>query len=140
MGGNNGQRTNFSTCNGEFTLFGIFVRTDYRYKDRYLLTGIIYRGDVPRFSESNRYGVFPFISAGRRMPEKAFTESNRDWLDGLEIRANYGVTGNLEIPVATNFANLFTTDTSYTGCDMIGANNNKTIGFRLSTYDNTNTK
>lgn len=114
MGENNSQRTNSSTYNGEFALFGMFARADYGYKDKYLLTGIIRRDGVSRFSESNRYGVFPSISAGWRMSEEAFMEPSRDWLDDLKIRAGYGVTGNSEIPVATNFANLFTTSTSYT--------------------------
>lgn len=67
-------------------------------------------------------------------------EPSRDWLDDLKIRAGYGATGNSEIPVATNFANLFTTSTSYTNYDMTGANNSETTGFRLSTYGNTDTK
>ena len=111
MGENNSQRTNSSTYNGEFALFGMFARADYGYKDKYLLTGIIRRDGVSRFSENNRYGVFPSISAGWRMSEEAFMEPSRDWLDDLKIRAGYGVTGNSEIPVATNFANLFTTST-----------------------------
>ena len=118
----------------------MFARADYGYKDKYLLTGIIRRDGVSRFSESNRYGVFPSISAGWRMSEEAFMEPSRDWLDDLKIRAGYGVTGNSEIPVATNFANLFTTSTSYTNYDMTGANNSETTGFRLSTYGNTDTK
>ena len=140
MGENNSQRTNSSTYNGEFALFGMFARADYGYKDKYLLTGIIRRDGVSRFSENNRYGVFPSISAGWRMSEEAFMEPSRDWLDDLKIRAGYGVTGNSEIPVATNFANLFTTSTSYTNYDMTGANNSETTGFRLSTYGNTDTK
>ena len=56
MGENNSQRTNSSTYNGEFALFGMFARADYGYKDKYLLTGIIRRDGVSRFSENNRYG------------------------------------------------------------------------------------
>ena len=61
-----------------------FARADYGYKDKYLLTGIIRRDGVSRFSESNRYGVFPSISAGWRMSEEAFMEPSRDWLDDLK--------------------------------------------------------
>ena len=103
MGENNSQRTNSSTYNGEFALFGMFARADYGYKDKYLLTGIIRRDGVSRFSENNRYGVFPSISAGWRMSEEAFMEPSRDWLDDLKIRAGYGVTGN------NGFGNGYTT-------------------------------
>ena len=34
MGENNSQRTNSSTYNGEFALFGMFARADYGYKDK----------------------------------------------------------------------------------------------------------
>ena len=51
MGENNSQRTNSSTYNGEFALFGMFARADYGYKDKYLLTGIIRRDGVSRFSK-----------------------------------------------------------------------------------------
>ena len=67
MGENNAQRIAESKYKGEFALFGLFGRVDYAYNNKYLLTGIIRRDGVSRFSENNRYGVFPSISAGWRL-------------------------------------------------------------------------
>lgn len=81
MGENNAQRIAESKYKGEFALFGLFGRVDYAYNNKYLLTGIIRRDGVSRFSENNRYGVFPSISAGWRISEEAFMEKTKDWLD-----------------------------------------------------------
>jgi len=140
MGESNNQRLTNSSYNGEFALFGMFARVDYGYKDKYLLTGIVRRDGVSRFSESNRYGVFPSVSLGWRLSEESFMDSTRDWLDDLKFRAGYGVTGNSEIPVATNFANLFTTNIQNSNYDMTGTNTGETTGYMLDTYGNTDTK
>lgn len=140
MGENNSKRTNGSSYNGEFALFGMFARADYSYKNRYLFTGIVRRDGVSRFSENNRYGTFPSASVGWRVSEEAFMEKTRDWLDDFKFRVGYGITGNSEIPVATNFANLYKTNTSYTNYDITGANNSETTGFRLDNYGNADTK
>ena len=94
MGENNAQRIAESKYKGEFALFGLFGRVDYAYNNKYLLTGIIRRDGVSRFSENNRYGVFPSISAGWRISEEAFMEKTKDWLDDLKLRFGFGVTGN----------------------------------------------
>ena len=85
MGENNAQRIAESKYKGEFALFGLFGRVDYAYNNKYLLTGIIRRDGVSRFSENNRYGVFPSISAGWRISEEAFMEKTKDWLDDLKL-------------------------------------------------------
>lgn len=121
------------------TLFGIFGRVDYAFKDKYLFTGILRRDGVSRFAESERYGLFPSVSLGWRMSEEAFMESTRDWLDDLKFRVGYGQTGNAEVPRAANFANEFTTDTRYTNYDLTGTNASST-GYRLQRYGNTSTK
>ena len=140
MGENNSKRTNGSSYNGEFALFGMFARADYSYKNRYLFTGIIRRDGVSRFSENNRYGTFPSVSLGWRVSEEAFMEKTRDWLDDLKLRVGYGITGNSEIPVATNFANLYKTNTEQTNYDITGSNNGEQTGFRLDKYGNADTK
>ena len=49
-------------------------------------------------------------------------ENQRDWLDDLKLRVGYGLTGNSEIPRATNFASLFTTSPDITNYDLSGSN------------------
>ncbi|MDY4757393.1 MAG: TonB-dependent receptor [Parabacteroides sp.] len=140
MGENNAQRNVTSSYNGEFALFGMFARADYAYDNKYLFTGIVRRDGVSRFSESNRYGVFPSFSFGWRLSEEGFMEKTRDWLDDLKLRVGYGITGNSEIPVATNFANIFSTSTTATNYDLTGANTSEQTAYRLATYGNSDTK
>ncbi len=140
MGENNSQRLAESEFRGEMALFGIFGRADYSFKDKYLLTGIIRRDGVSRFSKKNRYGVFPSVSVGWRVSEEAFMEPTREWLDDLKFRAGYGETGNSEIPRAANWAYEYSTDPTRTNYDFTGANSGSTTGYRLQRYGNEDTR
>jgi TonB-linked SusC/RagA family outer membrane protein len=140
LGENNDQRVAESSYKGEFALFGIFGRVDYAFSDKYLVTGILRRDGVSRFSANNRYGVFPSVSAGWRMSEEAFMENTRNWLDDFKLRVGYGQTGNSEIPRKTNFAYEFTTDPEKTSYDLGGANSSAYTGYRLQRYGNEDTK
>lgn len=140
MGENNARRLAESEYKGEFALFGIFARADYSFADKYLLTGIIRRDGVSRFSKSNRYGIFPSVSLGWRISEEAFMEKTKDWLDDLKLRVGYGQTGNSEMKRKTNYAYEYSTDPTRTNYDLTGANNSTNTGFKLTRYGNDNTK
>lgn len=140
MGANDNQRIANSSYKGEFALFGLFGRVDYSFADKYLVTGIIRRDGVSRFSKSNRYGVFPSVSLGWRISEEAFMENTRDWLDDLKLRVGYGQTGNSEVPRITNFAYEYVTNPKRTDYDIAGANTSTQVGFRLDKYGNEDTK
>lgn len=140
MGKKDKDMTAESEYKGEFALFGIFGRVDYAFKDKYLVTGIMRRDGVSRFSKSNRYGIFPSISVGWRMSEEGFMDSTRDWLDDLKFRFGYGQTGNSEVPRITNFAYEYITDPKRTNYSMTGANSTTDVGYRLDKYGNEDTK
>lgn len=140
MGENNNNRTNKSWYKGQFSLFGIFARADYAFMNKYLVTGIIRRDGVSRFSKSNRYGVFPSVSLGWRISEEGFMENTRTWLDDLKLRAGYGQTGNAEVPRATNYAFEFSTDPTRTNYDLTGQQSAANLGYRLAKFGNANTK
>lgn len=140
MGENNTQRETESWYWGEMALFGVFGRVDYGYADKYLFTGIVRRDGASRFGQKYRYGTFPSASFGWRVSQESFMDGTRDWLDDLKLRVGYGLTGNSEIPRATNFAMLFTTTPALTNYDLAGANTGTTPGFRLATYGNDETR
>jgi TonB-linked SusC/RagA family outer membrane protein len=138
----NGERENMdnnSTWNGKVAMFGIFSRIDYVYDNRYLLTGTIRRDGSSRFSEANRYGIFPALSLGWRISNEKFME-NINWLSDLKLRAGYGVTGNSEIPRANNWATEYGTDPGHTNYDFTAAQGSAQQGFMLMTYGNAETK
>jgi len=139
MGAKNDQMVAESRYNGALAIFGILGRVDYSLKDRYLLTVNMRRDGVSRFSKSNRYGNFPSLSAGWRLSEESFMAPTRSWLDDLKVRASWGLTGNSDVPRATNFAYQYTTDPQVTNYDIAGTNKG-TMGFRLNDYGNADTK
>ncbi|MGV8962278.1 MAG: SusC/RagA family TonB-linked outer membrane protein [Candidatus Saccharimonadaceae bacterium] len=140
MGENDNRRRNDSWYNGEFALFGMFARADYAYADKYLLTGIVRRDGVSRFSKSQRYGTFPSMSAGWRVSQEKFMENTKTWLDDLKLRVGYGITGNSEMSRITNFAMEFGTDPAHTNYDLSGKNTGSDLGYRLARFGNEDTK
>lgn len=140
MGENNNQRQTESWYWGETALFGVFGRVDYGYADKYLFTGILRRDGASRFSKKFRYGTFPSASFGWRVSEENFMEGTKGWLDDMKLRVGYGLTGNSEIPRATNFIQLFTTSPDRTNYDLGGANTGTILGYRLATYANDETR
>lgn len=140
--GNGGTKdmTNTSSYNNEVAMFGLFARADYAYDNRYLLTAIVRRDGSSRFSESNRYGVFPSLSLGWRISEEAFMKDKVSWIDDLKFRAGYGVTGNSEIPRASNWATEYGTNPGSTNYDFSGAQSTAFPGYSLVRFSNPKTK
>ena len=79
-----------------FSLFSYIARINYRFRERYLLSLSGRVDGSSRFGASNRYGVFPAVSAGWLIHEEGFLKGNQT-LSLLKLRASYGLTGNSEI-------------------------------------------
>lgn len=65
---------------------------NYGYKEKYLFGFSARRDGSPKFSENQRYGVFPSVSAGWRISEENFLKSNQ-LLSNLKLRASWGKLG-----------------------------------------------
>lgn len=89
---------NASGSSNEWGLQSYFGRMGYNFDERYLLEVNMRYDGSSRLSPSNRWGVFPSISAGWRLTEEPFI-ANRGitWLDDMKIRASYGELGNQNI-------------------------------------------
>ncbi|RKE52347.1 TonB-linked SusC/RagA family outer membrane protein [Sphingobacterium detergens] len=79
------------------SLFSIFGKVDYSFKDRYILSATVRRDGSSNFGPNNKYGTFPGASAAWRLSQEEFMKGI-SWLSDLKIRAGYGVTGNQRIP------------------------------------------
>ncbi|MFU1858655.1 SusC/RagA family TonB-linked outer membrane protein [Sphingobacterium sp. NGMCC 1.201703] len=79
------------------SLFSIFGKVDYSFKDRYILSATVRRDGSSNFGSNNKYGTFPGASAAWRLSQEEFMKGI-SWLSDLKIRAGYGVTGNQRIP------------------------------------------
>jgi len=71
-----------------------FGRLNYSYMDRYLFQATIRRDGSSRFSENNRWGSFPSVSAAWRLSEESFFDV--DAINDFKLRASYGELGMQE--------------------------------------------
>ncbi|HBD27054.1 SusC/RagA family TonB-linked outer membrane protein [Flavobacterium sp.] len=84
-----------STVNDDIVYVGFFGRTNFTYKDKYLLTLSYRRDGTSRFSDSNRWGNFPAASLAWKLKEDFFKENKI--ISELKLRAGWGVTGQQDI-------------------------------------------
>lgn len=80
-------------------LVSAFVRGEYRYASKYMVSGILRRDGSSKFGPNNRYGIFPTISGAWVINEEDFFDVKM--IDYFKVRISYGVSGNDQIP---NFA------------------------------------
>ena len=76
-------------------LVSFFGRINYTFMDRYLLTATLRRDGSSRFSEDNRWGLFPSAAFAWTIKNEKFLE-DVDVLSNLKLRLGYGVTGQQE--------------------------------------------
>ncbi|WP_226789247.1 SusC/RagA family TonB-linked outer membrane protein [Polaribacter reichenbachii] len=69
-------------------------RLNYKFNDKYLLTGTIREDGFSGFAENEKYGYFPSGAFGWIISNESFME-NTDWINNLKLRGGYGVSGNL---------------------------------------------
>lgn len=81
----------------EYAIRGGFFRVNYNKLDKYLLEVNGRYDGSSKFPKSSRFGFFPSVSAGWQIAQERFMNSTRHWLDGLKLRASYGVIGNQNI-------------------------------------------
>ncbi|MGK9125662.1 TonB-dependent receptor [Olivibacter sp. SA151] len=101
------------------SLFSLFGKADYAFKDRYLLSLTVRRDGSSNFGPDNLYGVFPAASAAWRLSEEEFLK-DATWLSDLKIRAGYGVTGNQRIPTF-QYLNRFSSTIAQSSYPMGGS-------------------
>lgn len=78
-------------------LVSFFGRMNYSLMDRYLLTATLRRDGSSRFSENNRWGLFPSVALAWTVLNEDFMAPAREVLSNLKLRVGYGVTGQQEI-------------------------------------------
>ncbi|PWJ57882.1 TonB-linked SusC/RagA family outer membrane protein [Dyadobacter jejuensis] len=73
-----------------------FLRVNYGYKGKYLVTATVRRDGSSRFGPENKFGTFPSASFAWRLSEEDFMKNSRLFHD-VKLRASYGLTGNQNI-------------------------------------------
>ncbi|MDY6801100.1 MAG: TonB-dependent receptor [Bacteroidota bacterium] len=80
----------------DLLLLSFFGRLNYIFKDKYLLTFTLRDDGSSRFSEDNRWGLFPSLALAWRLSEEDFVK-NLDIFSNLKLRLGYGQTGQQDI-------------------------------------------
>ena len=77
---------------GAATMLSYFSRFNYSYKQKYMFGASLRADGSSKFGASNRWGIFPSVSAGWNFAkEKIFADLG--WLNTGKIRFSYGVSG-----------------------------------------------
>lgn len=88
---------NYSWASGNLMLVSFFGRLNYSFKDTYLLTFTLRDDGTSRFSEDNRWGLFPSVALGWKLINMPFMESARENMNEFKLRLGWGITGQQSV-------------------------------------------
>lgn len=120
----------------EWSLFSQFARVNYDLRGKYFLEGTVRRDGSSRFSEANRYGVFPAASAAWAISQENFFAGTKNWLDLLKVRVGWGVAGNDQIGNYNSYT-TYASDKYRASYALDGSNTSAVTGFRPFALGNT---
>lgn len=107
-------------------------RVNYKYDDKYILTGTIRRDGFSGYARNEKYGVFPSVSGAWVVSKESFL-SGVEFLEFLKLRAGYGSVGNL-VDRYKSTSRLDGPDPAY----VFGDGSSTQFGQQLSTLGNPN--
>ncbi|HXO76887.1 MAG TPA: SusC/RagA family TonB-linked outer membrane protein, partial [Puia sp.] len=93
----NGTNYVLAGAGNEWSIFGLFFRANYAYKDKYLVEVNGRYDGSSKFPSYSRFGFFPSISAGWVISKENFMDATSGWLNTLKLRASVGSLGNGQI-------------------------------------------
>lgn len=137
----NGATTVYATSNLNTytTLNSQFLRADYSFKDRYMVSATVRRDGSSKFAADKRWGIFPSVSAGWRISDEQFF-NGVTFVNELKLRGTYGEMGN---QLAVNPYNQFYSfggNPSYSFYDMNGTATSSVQGFAATRIGNPDAK
>ncbi|REC50339.1 SusC/RagA family TonB-linked outer membrane protein [Chryseobacterium pennipullorum] len=79
------------------TTISYFGRFQYKFMNRYLLSGTIRRDGSSQFAAGQRWGTFPSFGAGWIISQENFMQDG--FFDMLKLRGGWGKIGNQTVPL-----------------------------------------
>lgn len=76
------------------TLASGFARIQYKFNNRYLLTGTFRADGSSRFGKDSRWGYFPSVALAWILTEESFMKPLKPYVSYLKLRGSYGLTGS----------------------------------------------
>ncbi|MGI4833610.1 MAG: SusC/RagA family TonB-linked outer membrane protein [Janthinobacterium lividum] len=105
--------TNITEFPRVYTIFSLFGRLNYAYKEKYLLTASFRHDGSSQYSNNDKYGNFPSLSVGWVASQEDFLQ-NSSVFNFLKFRASYGVLGNNQTPNSNISTSLISVGGTYT--------------------------
>lgn len=96
----------------ETRMLSYFGRIQWNFKEKYMINATFRADGSSKFTEDNRWGYFPSVSAGWVVSEEAFMQ-NQHIFDMLKIRGSWGQVGNQAINDFQYLATIAFTNASY---------------------------
>ena len=91
------------------SIISFYGRLNYVFKEKYLVTATLRQDGSSRFSEENRWGLFPSAAFAWKIKEEGFLKNTKLFSD-LKLRLGYGVTGQQD-----GIANYYYRPTYFSG-------------------------
>jgi len=93
---NSAAPTNVSTSRQDYSLYGIFAKLNYNYRERYYADVSFRRDGSSRFGANTRFGNFYSFGLAWDVQKEAFLADSRV-VNQLKFRASIGTSGNYNI-------------------------------------------
>ncbi|MCR5002842.1 MAG: TonB-dependent receptor [Bacteroidales bacterium] len=113
-------------------LLSWYGRLNWTMMSRYLLSVSVRTDGSSRFSEDNRWGVFPSVALAWKLSEENFFQPLKSVMNTAKIRLSYGVTGQQDGIANYSYMPLYTA--SQAGADYMFGGNAVTT-YRPSAYN-----
>ncbi len=107
-----------------------FARANYTIADKYFFTGTVRIDGSSRFARGNKYGTFPAFAAKWRVLNEKFAAPLAKVFGQFDVRANYGITGNQELPI---YASLAVQQKDLNGSNNVQTNSNPNLKWESTT-------
>jgi TonB-linked SusC/RagA family outer membrane protein len=105
-----------TNSNGQNSLLSFYIRANYAFKEKYLLTFTGRSDASSKFPKDNRVGYFPSGGAAWRINEEKFLKK-ATWINELKLRVSAGYTGTQNL--GDNMFYTLYTPRSYAGTNAL---------------------
>lgn len=119
---------NNSGNTSEWSLLSQFARFNYDIGTKYFFEASVRRDGSSRFSEENRWGIFPAFSASWALSEENFMDATSNWLDMFKLRLGWGQTGNDQMDNYNSYT-TYRSDAYRSAYALDGSNTQAISGF-----------
>jgi TonB-linked SusC/RagA family outer membrane protein len=86
-----------------YSMISYLFRINYTFADKYIITATGRRDGSSKFSEENRYSMFPSFAAGWNIGRENFM-AGVPLISKMKLRASWGKIGNEKIPYLERFS------------------------------------